>query len=175
MFVTTKGFKKLIKASWETAGLTVGADEEEYFFEGGSWVIRIQKDCLPNKEKAAVVELAGELPQTGSVFTAKKKCPNQYVIPVNPAWDIGEQIQEAKEQFNITKALYETDSYQMRVLQNAKTNLCVPISEEFISMIDFRAVDEYNEEIPTGPWGRGGYDVLEKQRYDYGGMPYKSR
>lgn len=35
MFVSTKGFKKLIKASYDTDGLTVGASDEEYFFEGG--------------------------------------------------------------------------------------------------------------------------------------------
>lgn len=35
MFVSTKGFKKLIKESYDINGLTVGTSDEEYFFEGG--------------------------------------------------------------------------------------------------------------------------------------------
>lgn len=35
MFINTGIFKKLIKKAYSTGGLTVGATEEEYFFEGG--------------------------------------------------------------------------------------------------------------------------------------------
>lgn len=160
MFVSTKGFKKLIKASYDTDGLTVGASDEEYFFEGGSWVIRVEKEHLPNKEKAAVIELTGELPAAGEVFKAKKKCPNQYLIPDNQVWNIGEQILEAHEKFNITKALFETNDYRVRVLQNAQNNLCVPISEVFTSMIDSKAIDEGNEDLPTGPYRRKDGSIM---------------
>lgn len=35
MFINTKAFKRLIKGTYNTTGLTVGATEEEYFFGGG--------------------------------------------------------------------------------------------------------------------------------------------
>ena len=34
MFINTTAFKRLIKDTYNTTGLTVGATEEEYFFEG---------------------------------------------------------------------------------------------------------------------------------------------
>lgn len=158
MFVDTGKFKKLIKKAYSTSGLTVGATEEEYFFEGGAWAIRILKENLPNKEKAAVVELAGDLPGTGEVFKAVKKEPNQYLIPENDRWDIGAAARKATETFNVTRAVYEMDGGIIRVLQHSSNNMCIPIDEVFISLIDIDALDKNTETMPQGPkTAKGGY------------------
>lgn len=160
MFISTQGFKKLVKAAYNMGGLTVGASEEEYLLQGDTWVMRIGKEFLPNKEKAAVVELVGELPATGEVFKAVKKQPIQYLVKGNPVWDIGSQFLEAEEGFNVTKAIFETDEYMVRVLQNKQNNLCIPISEAFTGIINVDAIDKENEEMPEGPVRRAGGDIM---------------
>ncbi len=155
MFINTTAFKKLIKNAYSTSGLTVGADEEEYFFEGGIWVIRVDKNFLPNKEKAAVIELTGELPAAGEVFKAVKKQANQYLVNNNPVWDIQTQFKEADLKFNVTKAVYETDDQTVRVLQYEKDNTCIAVSEVFIGLIDIKAMDGAEETMIEGPAARG--------------------
>lgn len=160
MFISTTGFKKLVKSAYNTGGLTVGASAEEYLFQGATWVMRIGKEHLPNKEKAAVVELVGELPAAGEVFKAVKKCPIQYLAKGNPVWDIGSQFFEAKEQFNVTKAVFEVDEYLVRVLQNKQNNLCIPINETFTGIISIDAIDKENEDLPEGPVRRSDGDIM---------------
>lgn len=158
MFINTGIFKKLIKKAYSTGGLTVGATEEEYFFEGGAWAIRILKESMPNKEKAAVVELAGDLPDAGEVFKAVKKEPNQYLIPENDRWDIAAAAQRATEAFHVTRAVYETDGGLIRVLQHSTSNLCIAMDEAFISLVDTDALDKGSETMPLGPkTAKGGY------------------
>ena len=149
MFVNTAAFKKLIKGAYNSSGLTVGATEDEYFFEGGYWIIRVEKDYLPKKEKAAVIELTGELPSSGQVFKAVKKCANQYLMECNPAWDIRAQFDEAQEEYCVTYAIYEIGDKKVRVLQNKKNDTCKVIDETFIKLIDFEAIT-CDEGLPEG-------------------------
>lgn len=151
MFVNTGAFKKLIKGAYNSSGLVVGATEDEYFFEGGFWIIRVEKDYFPKKEKAAVIELTGELPSSGRVFKAVKKCANQYLIECNPEWDIRTQFDEAEEEYCVTHAIYESGDKKVRVLQNKKNDNCKVIDEMFIKLIDFSALDTCDEGYPEGP------------------------
>lgn len=157
MFINTTAFKRLIKGAYNTIGLTVGATKEEYFFEGGTWVIRVDKEFLPNKEKAAVIELVAEMPSPGEVFKAVKKCENQYLINDNPAWDIETKFKEGTLKFNITKAVYEVNDQIIRVLQYEKDNTCVAINEVFIGLIDTKAMDLANETMLIGPIANGEF------------------
>lgn len=154
MFINTTAFKRLIKDTYNTTGLTVGATEEEYFFEGGTWEIRVNKENLPNKEKAAVIELAGELPGPGEAFKALKKCANQYLID-NPAWDIRKSAEEARLKLDVTRAVYETSYRTLRVLQSVKDNTCITIDETFMNLISEQAMDREKESIVIGPVADG--------------------
>ena len=120
---------------------------------GGTWVIRVNKEFLPNKEKAAVIELTGEMPLTGEVFKAMKKRENQYLINSNPVWDIETQFEEAELVFSVTRAMYESDGRIIRVLQNKGNNTCTAIDEVFISLIDENAMDQGKETMVEGPVG----------------------
>ena len=120
---------------------------------GGTWVIRVNKEFLPNKEKAAVIELTGEMPLTGEVFKAMKKRENQYLINSNPVWDIETQFEEAELVFSVTRAMYESDGRIIRVLQNKGNNTCTAIDEVFISLIDENAMDQEKETMVEGPVG----------------------
>lgn len=149
MFINSSAFKKLIKGAYGNGRLIVGATEQEYFIEGGAWIIRILKKALPKKEKAAVIELTGELPEAGEVFRASKGEPNQYEIPYNSVWNIRENCMKATEHMTVTKSLYQSDR-TFRIIQHQGTQRCIPVDERFISMLDSSAVRD-DERMPAGP------------------------
>ena len=149
MFISATNFKKLIKKSWAAEGLTMGATNTEIFLAGGSWVIRVLKTEIPNKIKDAIVELTGELPAAGEVFTCYKKEATQYEVAENEYWNIGEHFETAKVPLNITRVQY-VGGKTMRVLQHPETKKCVLINDFFLEVIDYGATEEY-EGIPEGP------------------------
>ncbi|MDE7331242.1 MAG: hypothetical protein K2O16_03225 [Lachnospiraceae bacterium] len=150
MFITTAGFKSLIKEAYKNGRLVAGATPEEYLFEGSFWVIRVHRDRLPKKEKAAVVELTGELPSPGEVFQAAKGEANQQEMPDNSIWDIGNIFRNCREEIAVTRSLYQSGTGTYRVMQNRRNNNCFFISERFISIFDSRALTE-GESLPEGP------------------------
>ncbi len=50
MFITTAGFKSLIKEAYKNGRLVAGATQEEYLFEGSCWVIRVDRDAITEGE-----------------------------------------------------------------------------------------------------------------------------
>ena len=150
MFVNTSAFKKLIKKSWSAEGLTMGATDTEIFFAGGTWVIRVDKRKIPNKIKAAIVELTGELPAAGEVFTCYKKEATQYEVAENEYWNITERFWSAQVELNTTKVRYNGATRDYRILQEEKSKKCILVDNFFTELIDYSAVEEY-EDIPAGP------------------------
>lgn len=150
MFINPTVFKKIIKNSWSREGLTVGATEEEIFLAGGCWVIRAYKTEMQKKIKAAVIELIGDFPRTGEVFTCYKKKSTQYEIAENEYWNITERFVEAQVPLNVTKIQY-TDSWaNIRILQEEKTKQCTAINDIFWKLLDVTA-REAMESPPEGP------------------------
>ena len=149
MFIGTNEFKKLIKAAYNNGRLVMGATEEEFFLEGG-WVIRIDRDELPNKEKAAIIELTGEFPAAGQVFKASKGENNQYLIPENNVWNTRKVFESCLEDMKVTRALYQRDGVTYRIIQHPRTQTCIPFNEKFIDLLDKNALG-CEESHPEGP------------------------
>ena len=65
MFIKTSIFKKLLKEANKNDNLSVGHSEKAkvYYIVGGYWFVAIQEQFFPNAEKAALVELIGDLPR----------------------------------------------------------------------------------------------------------------
>lgn len=155
MFLKTTVFKKLIKSAWNGHGLTVGRNEEGIFLEGGYWIIRVKEDSLPNKEKAAIIELTGELPEEGEVFKAMKDIGNQYEIDQNEVWKIGRQKSLAENSYIRTNILLKQHNTICRVLKNEETGKCILIDEMFINLLDYEAIEWEKESEPEGPVALG--------------------
>lgn len=151
MFINPAIFKKIIKNSHSKEGLTIGATEEEIFLAGGSWVIRVYKTEIPKKIKAAVIELIGDLPKTGEVFTCYKKESTQYEIAENEYWNITENFAKAQIPLNVTKIRYEGGWEDTRLLQERETKQCMAIKEIFWKLIDISTAEE-GENPPVGPY-----------------------
>ncbi|RDU22191.1 hypothetical protein [Anaerosacchariphilus polymeriproducens] len=151
MFFNSTVFKRLVNQAWKGAGLTVGRDQDEIFLEGGFWVIRIKENKIPNKDKAALIEIVGELPAAGEVFKAIKGTGNQYEIPFNHNWNLESHWKLADTEFGITNVIVKQKEIACRVLQNMKKGNCVLINEIFMSLIDLSAMNREEETEPFGP------------------------
>ena len=73
MIINTSIFKKLIKEAYTGGGLNIQHTGEDIYIWGGSWGIKTTDKFFTNKEKAAVIELAGDIPKEGIIrYTIKK-------------------------------------------------------------------------------------------------------
>lgn len=82
MFIKTSIFKRILKDAWKGAGLTVGKKEEMYFIQGAYWILFVYEKDFTSKNKAAVIELVGDLPEEGEVYRAYEKGEKQYELKV---------------------------------------------------------------------------------------------
>ena len=149
MFINTAKFKKIITSAFKVHQLIVGATEEKYFFSDGTWIISVYSGMLPNKEKAAVIELIGELPDPGRVMKTGKDMPAQYML-MDDVWDIEETFTKCRYDMTVTSSLYQTSFNTFRVIQNRKDQKCFFVNDYFIDMFDKGSyTDDDNE--PAGP------------------------
>ncbi len=151
MFIKTTVFKKMLNEAYKKGGFTVGNDKGEIFVEGGTWVLRVNEENLPNKEKAHIIELGGELPAEGEVYKCQKGEPNQYTIPWNDIWDTGKAFSECELEFGVTDITLQSPSCPCRVLQEKATGKCIVMQELYYSLIDPVQSDRQTETEPEGP------------------------
>lgn len=153
MFITTRGFKSLIKEMYTVKKLYIANDGEGYTISGWYWSIWIAHGWIPKKELAAIIELTGELPAAGEAFTASKD-GNQYEFEFSDEKDAMQLALHCDMRLDITPVVlkYETGQ-QARVLQRQDNGKIVLINERFMDMID-NGVVEYGkgESQAEGPF-----------------------
>lgn len=160
MFLNLGVLKKLIKNAYNTCGLWVGHREagennyESYYISGAWWIVSFNALKTPKEVKAAIIELAGELPEVGKLFMARKKEMIQYEIE-----QFGFFIQEdaAKASIECTVSNLIVDSkYSMDRLLTAqyKNELrTISINDVITSLIDITLIDSDDDEtLPLGPY-----------------------
>ena len=141
MFITTRGFKSLIKEMYTAKKLYIANDGEGYTISGWYWNIWIAHGWVPKKELAAIIELTGELPEAGEAFTASKD-GNQYEIEFQEEKDAMQLALHCDMKLDVTPVVLKYDTgQQARVLQRQDNGKIVLINEKFIDMIDNGAVE----------------------------------
>lgn len=153
MFITTQGFKKLIKQAYKTRDLHIANDGLGYTIAGSYWRIWIKHDWITKKELAAIIELAGELPAEGQAFAVYEE-GNQYEIEFPDERNAMEIVLECKTMLEITPlVLRYATGQQARVLQRADTGEITLINDQFTDMITNKAIDHDKGESPVdGPF-----------------------
>ena len=86
MFINKKRVNKLIKETMKTGTLRIRTTEGSYIFGGLRWMIRIDKEMLPNETKGALITCCGELPDIGEQILVLKE-GNQQEIPSIEIYD----------------------------------------------------------------------------------------
>lgn len=151
MFINTSIFKKLIKEAYNSVGLTVGKEDKEYIIEGGYWVIRTDETVIPNKEKAAIMELAGELPEDGQIYKTLKDAPLQYEFAYPEEYNIDRNEFLKGTILKVTSISMKQNLATSRLLQDESSNEIYLVDETFIKLIEKKMLTT-KEDTPVGPF-----------------------
>ncbi len=153
MFIHLKDFKRLLKEAYTGVGLCVARRGDDVLFGGSDWVIATEKESMDKKQLAAVIELAGELPENGEAFKATKE-ENQYEIG-GVHWDMIDRTEDREEEEKLTVTEVVLERYPggkpMRVLQAADGRVEV-LNDRFVKAIDPMSMNlDYECEV-QGPF-----------------------
>lgn len=117
----------------------------------GYWAVWLDNEYIPNKVKAAIMELAGELPAEGTIFEISKgMVAPQIVMDATPIRRLLSEVKEADHKLVTTPVILHNSRF-MRLLQSTCTKEMVAINEEFHLMIDKTQINYDIEGEPTGP------------------------
>lgn len=128
--------KRLLKKSFKGTGITVGKTTDGWFYIGTmAWNLCMDFKDAPKEIKAAVMEIAGELPDSGQAFTAWKDTANQYALEdercVIPTY-YGENIEDNKS--NEMDIIFTKDDARFRLMRAGDTAHI--IKEEYLDMLN---------------------------------------
>lgn len=159
MFFKQTVLKRMFKAAYKGAGLTVGhmaesaEASEGYYISSGWWVMWFSADEMPKEAKAAIIELSGDLPAVGEVFKAIKDMGNQYEIEQKEIFNLPAAFKKCECRFRATKLLGQQGDKVIRFIQeDGATRHVTAVSEIFIDLIDPKAIDyDGGEYEPIGP------------------------
>lgn len=159
MFFKQTVLKRMFKAAYKGAGLTVGhmaesaEASEGYYISSGWWVMWFSADEMPKEAKAAIIELSGDLPAAGEVFKAIKDMGNQYEIEQKEIFNLPAAFKKCECRFRVTKLLGQQGDKVIRFVQeDGATRHVTAVSEIFIDLIDPKVIDhEGGEYEPIGP------------------------
>lgn len=156
MFLNKTIFKRMIKEAYGNSRLEVGRLFGGLLVSTGYCVLWVETGYEPKWLKAAVMEYAGELPETDEIFIASKKEPLRYIegdelkAEKTEHLNILKQHKLAREAFIDTGVITEANGGRFRLLQHVDTGEIIPLPEEFFDVIDYMALHE-DENPPTGP------------------------
>ncbi len=159
MFLNTPLVKKLFKRAFNSTGLEVARPEEETIYIGGSqWRIEMNYDLMPFKQKAALIELLGDIPAAGSAVTADKEGVQYTYIGSIPSLRNG--YMAAKTGVKKTPVVIVRPYADYQLLREQEQQSFMAVKREFLQLIDSREIDFVNEGMPCGPCTRIGTGEL---------------
>ncbi len=150
MILKIAQLKKILKEAADNQGLFIYNAGHELHLSGRYWIINISRHRMSNKALAAVIEIAGELPEKGEAFTVYTEEDNQLEMDLPERYVLEKFIdgQLLKE----TPIVF-TDGRVRRILQDDVGNV-VAIDEKIRELISIRGKDE-DEAVPMGPMMTG--------------------
>lgn len=159
MFLKFNLWKKLLKEAWKGGGLWVGSREDSYYISSGWWIMKILKESMSNKEKAAMIELIGEFPEEEEIFKALEGQGNQYEVG---RLETLEEImdREYPHDYQETRLIYQQGTKYCRVFQEDISDTCILMNNVISELIDVKCIDPIEETPPEGPYGKQGVRIL---------------
>lgn len=150
MFLNLQRFTRLMKEAYKTK-LIIGNLSGGTLITSGYWAVWLDNEHIPNKVKAAIMELAGELPVEGTVFEISKgMIEPQLVMDATYIKRLFIDVEEVDLKLVVTPVVLH-NTREMRLLQSTQTKELVALNEEFYLMIDKTAINYDIEGEPTGP------------------------
>lgn len=139
----------MINKSYQQEALHVMNTGGDYVLFGGGWYLCIDISKMPNKAKAAVIELIGEWPESGEAFQAGKKSGNQMeMIEDERYWLASNVAQKDVIQMETTPIVLNGT---VRLMRQQGSDELVPIFESILDAVGARHC-EAGEDAPKGPF-----------------------
>lgn len=152
MFLKHQIFKSLINKAWKNESLTVVDMENRWYISGYAWAAIIDKQVMPNKTLAAIIELTGEMPRDGAGFTAGKNATCQYELKEAAVIDLYQKLDVALVEMKATPIIIQKEFKDCRLLQNTSTGNIKLINSVFTDMVSAEEIDHEKEASPDGPF-----------------------
>lgn len=156
MFLNITEFKKILKNAYKGSGLTVGILNGNLVLTNSTrtWGVQVDGDYVPNKLKAALVELIGDLPEEGEVLSYTQD-------GAQTEMDLGEfdfyyMWMQAKDYAANTPFILKTGYDEYALMQIHSTMEMEPIYRGFLDIISAKELDHSMEEMPGRPSYRNG-------------------
>lgn len=154
MFVKMSILKKLMKEAYKS-GLILANNGETIMIAGNYWQMEIKRALMPKELLAAIIELAGALPDAGERYICDKGGNQKEFgkpMEINPEGCEAEYIVT-----NVT--LLSGTGTEQRILQNYGTGAIELINEVFIDLI-YKADKDLSMPEPAGPYCRPGMSCV---------------
>ena len=165
MFVKMTILKRLMKEAYKGNGLTLANNGEAIMIAGTYWQMEIKRALMPKELLAAIIELAGALPDAGERYICDKGGNRKEFgkpMEINP--------EKCEAEYIVTSAaLLSTTGVRQRILQNYGTGAIELINEVFIDLV-YKAEKDLSMPEPAGPYIKPGMFAL----WDNGLMKFKA-
>lgn len=156
MFLNTMKFKKFLKHAYKGTGLTVGVMDNHLILTNvpNTWGAWLDMTFLPNKLKAALIELIGELPTEGEIATyTPESVQNELVLN---RFDYYTKWQQARDCGTETPFILKKDGMEYVLFQIRSSMELCPLIRIYKDVISYKEIDPAIEEIPGLPAYRDG-------------------
>lgn len=135
MFLNVGILKKLMKEAYK-GGLRVGKNAESTYIAGSYWEFEILDKFLAKQIKAQIIELAGELPEVGEMFSATKT-GNQMETAYHKNVDKDPRMMR---EITVTPFVIDHGSCALRILQDDEGKIFT-VNNVFIRIQDDSEID----------------------------------
>ena len=165
MFMDVQIFKKMLKGAYDGIGLSVARQRDKYIFAGNYWCMKVRRDCIQKKAKAAAIEIIGEFPEDGENFVIRKK-EEKRSDEFNMRW--AEKIYEfgkvdEKPLFRKTAILQQYGSSMYRYWQSEEKDI-VLVPEIITGLIEGQIIKDRETEL-EGPYKIENWDYFKGMMY----------
>lgn len=175
MFLNEKALEKLIKQAYKGNGVTIGnitvqgadvavEDKEGIFFTNGYWMAWLSINCLTNKTKSIIAELAGDLPYKNKIFRISTTDSDPQMYIDDQYEKILNEAKRKQNKYKVTNILLEDDLQVLRLLQNERNNKKVWIPDRYYRVLDFTQIDFEFESKPVS--------AVSGENYEESGLIY---
>lgn len=152
MFISSSHLKKLMSTAYKGGGIRIGYIDEGYVIFGGNWGVWLDVSFIPNKVKAVIMELAGTLPEEGTLFSVSKERPMpQYEMDIHNYTHINILQREAKYPVTVTDVLLDKKHSLYSLLQVNADKRLILMDMILMDLIDLSEIDYDQENLPAGP------------------------
>lgn len=149
MFFKNSGFKQLLKSAYKSSGLKLGNDGTGIIAAGSYWTLWMDLDAIKKEKKAALIELAGDLPRPGEQVKIEGEMV-QIEIPDGEIMGALTRSGEEKTLLINTGIVIDTNYMQIRLFQDEQGGITA-VSEGMCRLIDKGAVED-DEARVEGPY-----------------------